>query len=108
MLNPVSTIYISYPCKCHSCIVLYRYFKGSLLSYGITTATRLLFLGIFISVIFRGRCWYTYGFMVTYKVRGTDRYVGYAGYKACDPAVANPTVQISSDVRNLYNKQAPD
>ena len=108
MLNPVSTIYISYPCKCHSCIVLYRYFKGSLLSYGITTATSFLFLGIFISVIFRGRCWYTYDFVVTYKLRGTDRYVGYAGYKACDPAVATPRVHISGDGRILYSKQAPD
>jgi len=65
-------------------------------------------MGVFISVIYRGRCWYTYDFGVTYKVGGTNRYVGYTGYKVCDPAVANPTVQISSDVGTLYNKQAPD
>ncbi|AML61173.1 hypothetical protein A0E62_gp27 [Pyrobaculum filamentous virus 1] len=69
---------------------------------------KYIFVGVFISVIYRGRCWYTYDFVVTYKFFGTDRYVGYTGYKVCDPAVANPTVQISSDVGILYNKQAPD
>ena len=109
MLNPVSTTYISKPYKCHSCIVLYRCFKGSLPSYGmITAAIRFLFLSIFIPVIYRGRCSYTYDFVVTYKLGGTNRYVGYTGYKVCEPAVANPTVWISSDVGLLYSKQAPD
>lgn len=64
---------------------------------------KYIFVGVFISVIYRGRCWYTYDFVVTYKLHGTDRYVGYTGYKVCDPAVANPTVQISSDVGFLLS-----
>lgn len=59
-------------------------------------------------MIYRGKCWYTYDFGVTYKVSGADRYIGYTGYKVCNPAVANPTVQVTSDVGTLYNKQAPD
>lgn len=46
--------------------------------------------------------------MVTYKLSGTNRYVGYTGYKLCEPALANPKVIITSDVGILYNKQAPD
>ena len=59
-------------------------------------------------MIYRGRCWYTYSFSVTYKIRGTDRFVGYTGYKVCLPAVANPRVQVTSDLGYLYDKQAPD
>jgi len=59
-------------------------------------------------VIYRNRCWFTYDFGVTYKVGGTNRYVGYTGYKVCDPAVANPRVLVNSDLGMLYNSQAPD
>jgi hypothetical protein len=59
-------------------------------------------------VIYRGRCWYTYDFGVTYKVGGTDRFVGYTGYKVCDPAVANPRVRVTSSLGILYDRQAPD
>jgi hypothetical protein len=45
---------------------------------------------------------------VTYKVGGTNRYVGYTGYKVCDPAVANPRVKVLSDLGILYDRQAPD
>lgn len=46
--------------------------------------------------------------MVTYKLGGTNRYVGYTGLKVCDPALANPKVWILSDEGSLYYKQAPD
>jgi len=65
-------------------------------------------LGVFISVIYRNRCWFSYDFVVTYKVGGINRYVGYTGYKVCDPAVVNPKVQVTSDLGILYDKQAPD
>jgi hypothetical protein len=58
---------------------------------------KYLFWCVFKDVIYRGRCWYTYDFVITYRVGGTSRYVGYTGYKVCDPAVANPRVQVYSD-----------
>jgi len=56
-------------------------------------------------VIYRNRCWYTYDFVVG---GSSNKYVGYKGYKVCYPAVANPTVEISSDAAISYRKQAPD
>ena len=56
-------------------------------------------------MIYRDRCWYTFDFVVGGSI---SKYVGYRGYKVCYPAVNNPTVIISSDVKTLYWKKAPD
>lgn len=48
-------------------------------------------------MIYRGVCWYTYDLGVTYKLGGTDRYVGYTGYKRCSPFLKNPIVEIYAD-----------
>ena len=58
-------------------------------------------------MLYGGRCWYTYDFGITYKVGG-NRYVGYTGYKVCDPPVNNPVVIVDSNLGWLYNKTAPD
>jgi len=64
-----------------------------------------LYLGVFMYVIYRNKCWFTYDFVVG---GSASKYVGYRGYKVCYPAVNNPTVEISSDVAISYRKQAPD
>jgi len=58
-------------------------------------------------MLYGGRCWFTYDFYVTAKFGG-ERYIGYAGYKVCDPALNNPTVSVRSDLGYLYEETAPD
>jgi len=102
----VSTTATSRPISWIWCIVRSRYLRGSLPSYGITAAAIGFYIwDVFICVIYRNRCWYTYDFVVRGSI---SKYVGYRGYKVCYPAVANPTVEISSDAAISYRKQAPD
>ena len=102
----MSTTATSRPISWIWCIVRSRYLRGSLPSYGITAAAIGFYIwDVFICVIYRNRCWYTYDFVVG---GARFKYVGYSGYKVCYPAVNNPTVIIRSDEGTLYWKKAPD